>query len=230
MPDAHLMDAERIRQDFDEIARLADGHGYDTDHHDSFLLSLVPQEAGSVLDMGCGLGRLTATLANGTREVVGVDLSPEMIARARQNAGDRRHIEFVCRDVQSQDFGLRRFDCVLSAAFLHHIPGDAAVVHMIELLRPGGRLIVHDLRADNGVLDRARSHSALACAAFSRFVRTGRPRGPRALREAWLRHGARETYLTLADAHALANRLLPGARVYNHWLWRYTIVWTKPVA
>ena len=37
----------------------------------------------------------------------------------------------------------------------------------------------------------------------------------------------RETYLTLKEAQALASRLLPGARVLNHWLWHYTIVWDK---
>jgi len=50
------------------------------------------------------------------------------------------------------------------------------------------------------------------------------------VREAWDRHGAGETYLALQEARALAARLLPGARVINHWLCRYTIVWDKAPA
>ena len=49
----------------------------------------------------------------------------------------------------------------------------------------------------------------------------------RELRNAWIRHGAGERYLTLSEARALAARMLPGSRVYNHWLWRYTVVWEK---
>jgi hypothetical protein len=50
------------------------------------------------------------------------------------------------------------------------------------------------------------------------------------LREAWARHGSNETYPSLHEAQTVANRLLPGARVFNHWLWRYTVVWDKPQA
>jgi 2-polyprenyl-3-methyl-5-hydroxy-6-metoxy-1,4-benzoquinol methylase len=222
------MDAELLRKDFDEIARLAGQYGDETDRYGAFLLSLVPPGAALVLDIGCGLGRLTCRLANGTREVVGVDLSPEMIARARQNARAGQRVSFVCGNFLAHDFGSRQFDCVISSAVLHHLQEDVAVQQMLALLRPGGRLVIHDLRSDSGMLDHLRSHAALAQIAVLRLIRTGRPRSHRAVREAWLQHGTGETYLTLSEAQTLANRLLPGSGVYSHWLWRYTIVWTKP--
>lgn len=223
------MTRDRVREDFDAIARLPDQHGSGTDRYDSFLLSLVPCEAVSVLDVGCGLGRLTAKLAAGNREVIGLDLSPEMISRARQRAGAVPGATFLCGDFLEQDFSSRKFDCILTSAFLHHVPEDIAVPRMVELLRPGGRLVIHDLRSDAGILDRARSCAALAQVAFARLLRTGRPRSPRAVREAWARHGAGETYPTLREAQALAHRLLPGSRVFNHWHWRYTILWDQPI-
>jgi hypothetical protein len=61
-----------------------------------------------------------------------------------------------------------------------------------------------------------------------RLLKTGHLWSPRPTREAWQRHCADETYLTLTEARELATRLLPGARVFYHWLWRYTIVWDKP--
>ncbi len=76
------MNTERVRNDFDQIARLSDCLGVGADRYDSFLLSLVPNDAMSVLDVGCGLGRLAVKLAIPNREVTGVDPSPEMIARA----------------------------------------------------------------------------------------------------------------------------------------------------
>lgn len=220
---------EKVRNDFDEIARLARDGESGRERYDRFLLSQVPAAAVDVLEVGCGLGRLTAALAGGTRQVVGMDVSPEMIERARQKARGRR-VSFVCGDFAEHDFGARKFDCVISAATLHHMREDAAVARMAALLRPGGRLVIHDLRRDTGVLDHLRTYAAFAQESCGRLIRTGRPRQPRAAREAWERHGAGETYLTLQEARALAARLLPGARVTNHWLCRYTIVWDKAAA
>ncbi len=222
------MTPERVRNDFDEIARLSDCHLGEGDRYDSFLLSQVPAGAASVLDVGCGLGRLAAKLASRNREVTGVDLSPEMIARARKEG--RGQLTFLCGDFLERDFTSRQFDCVISAAALHHMPQDLAVPRMVELLRPGGRLVIHDMRSDAGLGEHLRSNFALAQVAALRLLRTGRLRNPRAVREAWARHCADETYLTQREAEALAARLLPGARLFYHWLWSYTIVWDKPRA
>ena len=142
------MNTERVRNDFDEIARLSDCHGVGSDRYDSFLMSLVPMNAVSVLDVGCGLGRLTAKLATRDREVVGVDLSPEMIARATKAGQATGQLTFLCGDFLEQGFAAQQFDCVISAATLHHMPEDVAMHRMTELLRPGGRLVIHDMRAD----------------------------------------------------------------------------------
>lgn len=222
------MNNERVRNDFDEIARLSDCHGGAEDRYDSFLLSLVPSDAVSVLEVGCGLGRLTVKLAVADREVTAVDLSPEMIARARTGGHLARHLMFLCGDFLERDFTAKLFDCVISAATLHHMPEHIAVPRMVELLRPGGRLVIHDIRTDVGLGERVRTKVALAQVAALRLLRTGRLRSPGPLREAWERHCADEKYLTLPEAEALAARLLPGARLFYHWLWSYTIVWDKP--
>jgi ubiquinone/menaquinone biosynthesis C-methylase UbiE len=223
-----MSSTRQIQADFDEIACLADTGESGSDRYDGFLLSLVPADAAAVLDIGCGLGRLTWAIADGNREVVGVDLSPAMIERAR-TAGRSHRVSFHQGDFLQMDFGGRSFDCIVSAAALHHMTHDAAISRMVALLRPGGRLIVQDLRRDTSIADGLRAYSALVQSALGRFVRSGRPRPPRRVREVWARHGARETYLSFAEARALADRLLPGSSVVNHWLWRYTIVWDKVV-
>ena len=148
------MNTERVRNDFDHIARLSDSHGGGEDRYDSFLLSLVPPDAVSVLEVGCGLGRLTTKLAIPDRAVTGVDLSPEMIARARKDPY-AQHPNFICGDFLAGDFTAQQFDCVISAATLHHMPENMAVARMVELLRPGGRLVIHDIRSDVGLGERA---------------------------------------------------------------------------
>lgn len=131
----------------------------------------------------------------------------------------------MCGHFLTHDFGGVRFDAIVSAAMLHHAPPELAVARTLGLLRPDERLVLNDVRADAGALDRVRSGIALAHAAARRLLRTGRALSPPPLREAWRRHGAGERYLTMAEARTLASRLLPGARVHHHWLWHYTIVW-----
>ncbi|HET6646381.1 MAG TPA: class I SAM-dependent methyltransferase [Pyrinomonadaceae bacterium] len=217
-----------IRNDFDEIARLSDSHVTGDDRYYSFLVSLVPAEATKVLDIGCGLGELTSRLAIANREVTAVDLSPEMIMRARKKLADNNAVLFLCGNFLEQDFGSNQFDCVISAATLHHMQQDVAIARMVELLRPGGRLIINDIRSDVGLLDHARTYFVLGQEGFGRLLRTGRLRPPRAVRDAWMRHCATEKYLSLAEVKEMASRLLPGAKIYYHWLWRYTIIWDRP--
>jgi 2-polyprenyl-3-methyl-5-hydroxy-6-metoxy-1,4-benzoquinol methylase len=223
-----MTSTEQVRSDFDEIAQLAESGASGRDRYDAFLLSLIPAEAARVLDVGCGLGRLTWAIATGGRSVVGVDLSPAMVDRAR-GAGALDRASFRVGNFLELDFGSQSFDCIVSAAALHHMDHDAALARMVSLLSPGGRLIVHDLRSNAGLLDAARGCVALAHTLFHRLRRTGRLRPSKPVRDVWARHGASESYVSLGQVRNIVGRLLPEARIVNHWLWRYTIVWDKPL-
>jgi ubiquinone/menaquinone biosynthesis C-methylase UbiE len=218
---------EQIQSDFDEIAQLAESGGSGRDRYDAFLLSLIPTTAGRVLDVGCGLGRLTWAIAASGRHVVGVDLSPAMVDRARR-AGTLDQASFRVGNFLELDFSAQSFDCIVSAAALHHMDHAAALARMAGLLSPGGRLIVHDLRSSAGLWDSARGCVALAHTVFHRLRRTGRLRPSKRVREVWARHGTSESYVSLGQVRNMACRLLPGVEVIDHWLWRYTIIWNKP--
>jgi trans-aconitate 2-methyltransferase len=95
----------------------------------------------TVLDAGCGSGRLTAELiARLPRgRVVAVDASPSMVelAAARLRAGDRA----VVADLAGLELD-EEVDAVFSTATFHWIPDhDALFRHLHAVLRPGGRLI-----------------------------------------------------------------------------------------
>jgi SAM-dependent methyltransferase len=216
----------RIREEFDEIARLSAAHDSD-DRYNEFLARLIPLEASSVIDIGCGLGRLTNTLATSTRKVIGVDLSPEMIARAKSLEDNSNRLGFRCGDFLNMQFAEPAFDAVITVATLHHLPLQVAVDRMIQLVRPGGTLIIHDLRSESNFPERVSSFMAGVANCFRRFFRTGNFLENAELRRAWLSHGASETYLTMAEVKKLAGSFSPAARVYKHWFWRYTIVWQR---
>ncbi len=101
--------------------------------------SFAPRRA---LDFGCGVGRLVIPLARRCREVVGVDVSPAMLAEARRNC-DENGLGNVTL-VEGRD-GLGpvtgTFDFVHTFIVLQHIPvpkGERIIAEMVARLEPGG--------------------------------------------------------------------------------------------
>lgn len=105
--------------------------------------------AVDVADIGCGEGYLTLETARWARTVVGVDRSAEMLARARALASRRRvtNVRWKRGDLLHLPLPDRSVDVALLSQTLHHAshPG-AAVTEAVRILRPGGRLLVLDLR------------------------------------------------------------------------------------
>src|SRR5256885_16373127 len=132
-----------------------------------------------------------------------------MIAQARALEAAAGQLVFRCGNFLDLEFPGGGFDCIISSAALHHMPAERAIQRMLELLRPGGTLVIHDLRSSSGALDRACLAVAGAVNCVERFVRSGRFLPEPILREAWARHGTRETYLAMDEVHTLASHLLP---------------------
>ncbi|HLK10554.1 MAG TPA: methyltransferase domain-containing protein [Candidatus Binatia bacterium] len=110
----------------------------------------------SVLDAGCGSGRVTeALLARVPRgRVVGLDGSPRMIAEARRRLGTR--VAFVVADLRAPLPFAAAFDAVFSTATFHWIPDhDALFRELAAVLRPGGRLVAQCGGAGNAASVRA---------------------------------------------------------------------------
>lgn len=99
-----------------------------------------------VVDLGCGSGRTTLELADRVGpggEVVGVDISAEMLARGRERAARRGggNVGFVHADVQVHDLGGARFDAAYSRfGVMFFTDAVAAFANVRKALRPGGVL------------------------------------------------------------------------------------------
>ena len=96
---------------------------------------------GSVLDAGCGTGRVAIELARRGLDVVGVDLDASMLDVARSKAP---HLRWVYADLAHVDLG-RTFDVVVMAGnvMIFLAPGSegAVVANLARHLGPGGRLV-----------------------------------------------------------------------------------------
>ncbi|MBF6613378.1 MAG: class I SAM-dependent methyltransferase [Chloroflexi bacterium] len=96
---------------------------------------------GSVLDAGCGTGRVAIELARRGIDVVGVDIDPGMLGAARKNAPE---LEWHLADIATVELG-RRFDLIVMAGnvMIFLTPGTEGAVlkNMARHLKPGGFLI-----------------------------------------------------------------------------------------
>jgi 2-polyprenyl-3-methyl-5-hydroxy-6-metoxy-1,4-benzoquinol methylase len=126
----------RSEMDLDEYeARFGrpDSHG-----EADFVESLHP---GSVLDAGCGTGRLAIELHNRGMRVVGVDLDEDLLSRAQQKAPQ---IRWALADLASMELA-RNFDAVVMAGnvmLFCRVDKRADVVHgCARHLKPGGSLV-----------------------------------------------------------------------------------------
>lgn len=137
---------EKIRRDFDRIA-LYDQEGWNhNNHYHPFLLNQLPASCKTALDIGCGTGEFSRLLAQRVETVVALDLSSKMIEVARHRSSQFSTINFQVTDVMEWDFPIEKFDVIVSIATLHHLPIKKLLPHLKAALKPGGKLIILDLR------------------------------------------------------------------------------------
>jgi SAM-dependent methyltransferase len=216
-----------VQADFDRIALLSqDGWGHN-EHYHSFLLKHIPASCKAALDVGCGTGAFSRLLAQRSDQVVALDLSPRMIEIAKARSKPYSNIEFQVADATRWAFPVGVFDCVASITTLHHLSIEETLLKMRGALRVGGTLAILDLYASAGWHDVLAGMVAVVVSLGLRLIKTGRLREPRQMREAWVEHGRNDTYPSLARVHRVCERVLPGAEVRQHLLWRYSIIWRK---
>ncbi|GAA3142420.1 trifunctional class I SAM-dependent methyltransferase/NUDIX hydrolase/VOC family protein [Streptomyces rectiviolaceus] len=102
----------------------------------------LPEAPGDVLDLGCGTGSLSLLAAERGHRVTAVDLSPNMVERAREKlAGQEAQV--LVGDAGAPPVEGRRFDVILARHILWTLPDvEATLRHWGGLLRPGGRLVL----------------------------------------------------------------------------------------
>jgi ubiquinone/menaquinone biosynthesis C-methylase UbiE len=137
-----------------------------------------PRADERALDVGTGAGALALALAPHVAEVVGVDVEPELLARARERAPANAAFEEA--DAAKLPFPDGSFDLVGTLRTLHHVRRpELAVAEIARVARLGGRVLVVDQLAPLDPLD------ALA---VDRFERARDPDHQRLLSDQDLRH------------------------------------------
>jgi SAM-dependent methyltransferase len=113
--------------------------------------ALGPIDQGeAVLDIGCGSGVdaiFTAMITGPSGKVVGIDLTPEMLKRAKENLSltELKNITFEEAGADNLPFADQNFDVVISNGALNLVPDKSmALSEVFRVLKPGGRLMLAD--------------------------------------------------------------------------------------
>jgi trans-aconitate 2-methyltransferase len=113
-------------------------HAFVFEYGKNLISLLNPQPGESILDLGCGTGHLTKTIAESGARVVGLDSSPKMIEAARAAYPE---LQFLQADATNFSFPAT-FDAVFSNATLHWvIEAEKAIQCIATSLKSRGRLV-----------------------------------------------------------------------------------------
>ncbi len=141
------------------------------------LAALKPGE--TVVDLGSGAGIdcfLAARMVGARGRVIGVDMTPEMVGRARASAREHgyRNVDFRLGAIEELPIEDRSADVVISNCVINLSPDKRRVFgEALRVLRPGGRLVVSDVVLARGLPQRVRESldAYLGCVAGAALKR-----------------------------------------------------------
>jgi ubiquinone/menaquinone biosynthesis C-methylase UbiE len=134
---------ERFAKTAERIAALQDARAAELEQ--KTLQFVSPKGDERALDSGAGTGALAFALAPHVREVVGVDVVPELLEQARKRAEQLSNVSFVEGDATKLPFGYGEFDLAGTLRTLHHIARPELVIaELARVTRSRGRVLVID--------------------------------------------------------------------------------------
>lgn len=214
-----------IKDDFDLIAKTEGAAKWD---HNSFyfryLLKFLPERLDKCLDIGCGTGNLSRLLSERAESVIAVDLSDEMIKRAK-NLNAEKSISYICANIYDLELENHSLDLIITTATAHHLDFEWLLEFAKKKLKSGGRLIILDLVKAETLFDTLLWSFAVLPNIFMRKIKTGSFREDKNAREAWKKHSLHDKYMTVSEIKTLAKKHLGDAFVKRKLFWRYVLVW-----
>jgi len=164
------------------------------------------------IDVGCGPGIVLEALARRGGEVVGLDVTPEMVQQAQERCRQATlaNVRVLVGLGEALPFPDGHFDAAVSRVTLHHVQDPHAVLgEMTRILRPGGRLVVADIVSSDvpgesdlqNALEIIRDPSHTRMLPRSAFLALGQPHGLRLVEQReWVQHREFGEWMKIVNA------------------------------
>lgn len=137
--------SDDVAEEYDAKRFSRGGRLIDRREKQAVLDALAPVDGKDVLEIACGTGRFTAMLAERGADIVGLDISSEMMEQGREKAhraGVADHIEFMRGDAARLPFPDDHFDCVFAMRFFHL--ADTPAKFLAEMARVSKDVVFFD--------------------------------------------------------------------------------------
>ncbi|SMO75841.1 class I SAM-dependent methyltransferase [Halorubrum cibi] len=138
--------ADEVAEEYEDLRFSGGGALIDRREKEAVLSALGPIDDGHrVLEVACGTGRFTTMLADQGADIVGLDISREMLEQGRENAaetGVSDTVEFLRGDASRLPFPDDHFDSVVAMRFFHLM--DEPLQFMRELRRVSSEQVFFD--------------------------------------------------------------------------------------
>jgi len=218
---------EIIAKDFDRIALSGDKKWDHNRFYHEYLLNYLPAHMERVLDIGCGTGEFSRLLSKYAGEVIALDISEEMLAKARSMASQLTNITYVKADFMSYDIEPESYDSIVTIATAHHLPLEEFFIKAAIVLKPGGSLIVLDLFLSCDIMDYLFDFISVPLNILTGLIKTGHFKESQEEKAAWKEHQKNDTYMALKEIKRIADKIITGADIKRLLFWRYSLVWKK---
>lgn len=142
--DAQRSKRRRQRRLFDAVAALygSTRQGYPDEIIEAAVEAIALAPGDRVLEVGCGTGQLTVSLARLDLDLTAIDLGSDMVALARERVGDAGSVRFEVTAFEDLEADPGSFRVIASATAFHWVDPDVGWPKVTELLQPDGFLVL----------------------------------------------------------------------------------------
>lgn len=175
---------------------------------------------GVLLDVGAGDGLLVSRLSQLGRNVVGVELDKDLANSTKEIFADSPQVEIVAGDFLTTDLKNETIGFISIIATLHHMNSELALERCKALLQPGGVLFIIGIAKPESARDWLFSAISVPFARFMGILR----------QEHWPPNVSTTSPLAaFGEIRSAAEAVLSGAQIRRRRLFRYSLVWRKPL-